>query len=427
MPTRNLIVIVMTALVSVACYSKASKNRYADTITEAMRIISTQYVDEVDNRQLFSDAMTGMAEGLDQYSSYLGPERFKEMEETLDQEFGGVGIIVEVDQESKRLTVMSPLVGTPAYEAGMRAGDTIMEINGESTEGMTLNDSVKRMKGPIGSPVDLIVRHANEEDSVSMTLHRAVISVESVLGDTRKADDSWNYRLEANPRIGYIRLTTFGKNSVQEVSDALAAEEGRIDSLILDLRGNAGGLLKSAVQICEMFIEPGKRIVSTKGRGGHLVRAYESSTEPLISRSIPMVVLTNRSSASASEIVAACLQDHDRATIVGERTWGKGTVQNIIELEGGRSALKLTTASYWRPSEKNIHRRKDAKDEDDWGVRPNEGFEVPLTPEDLDKVMLQRRDRDIVRSGEPMEPPAEPFDDPQLRRAINHLKKPASR
>jgi carboxyl-terminal processing protease len=195
-----------------------------------------------------------------------------------------------------------------------------------------------------------------------------------------------------------LRLTTFGKHSVEEFRKALGDGKGcPFDAIVIDLRNNAGGLLDAAVDTCRLLIDEG-RIVSTRGRDGHERSSYNANGTAVIAKSVPMVVLVNRFSASASEIVAACLQDHHRAVVIGERTWGKGTVQNLFPLEGGHSALKLTTASYWRPSGKNIHRLKDAPITGNWGVSPDPGFEVTLSDEELERFVRLRRDRDLGNS-----------------------------
>ncbi len=449
MPFRNILILMAAALISFACYGKAERNRYSATVTEAMMLVSDYYVDEVTPRDLFQNAMQGMVSELDPYSSYISPEDFRAFQEDLDQEFGGVGIVVELNPETNRLTVLSPLTGTPAYRAGMRAGDVILEINGESTEGMTLRDSVAIMRGEPGTNVHLSVLHAGDTEPVEFTVTRDTIPIESVLGDRRLADGRWDFRLEQDPRILYIRLTTFGENSLDEIKATMAAEQqsdSPFKAIILDLRGNAGGLLSTAVDLCDMLISGGE-IVSTRGRNGEMGRQYMADAETIIDTNLPMVVLVNTYSASASEIVAACLKDHQRAVIVGTRTWGKGTVQNIIPLENGESALKLTTATYWRPSGRNIHRRKDAGDDDDWGVQPDPQFHVPLTNEEFELVLRKRRERDIYRApdeapgtSEPedaVEPPSGPpvppvppddpeeeaFVDPQLKVAIEYLQK----
>jgi len=427
MPLRNLLTIFLASIVSLACYVKADRNRYASALAQAMNVIDAHYLDEVSYCELYENAMQGMAKGLDPYSAYISPTEYLRFMEGLEQEFGGIGILVEVDQKTERLTVMSPLLDTPAYRAGIKAGDVILKIDGQDTTGMTLEDAVKLMRGEPGAPVRLTVRHVGEEEPIEVDITRDIIPIESVFGDRRGKDGTWDFLLEEDPRITYVRVTTFGENTVDELTEIL--KDRKVEALVLDLRDNAGGLLAAAVVTCDLFIDDGV-IVSTRERGGKMHRAPAKATsETIVDRDIPMVVLTNRFSASASEIVAACLQDQGRAKIVGQRTWGKGTVQNIIELEGRRAALKLTTASYWRPSGKNIHRRKDASDEDDWGVRPDKGFNIVLTDEEADQVRKDRRKRDAFLNGgrengtaDPKEENAdEPLYDPQLHKAIEYL------
>ncbi|MCB9874114.1 MAG: S41 family peptidase [Planctomycetaceae bacterium] len=434
MPPRNLTIIFFAAILSLICYHKAERNRYASSVADAMGLVSEYYVEEVDSRTLFENAMEGMLSGLDQYSAYISPDSLNQMNASLDQEFGGVGVEVEKKEPDQPLLILSPLVGTPAYRAGIQAGDRVLAVDGERMIGMHLNDAVKLMRGKPGSAIVLTIERTGRAEAFDVKIIREVITVDSVLGDTRRPDGSWDFHLEENPRIAYLRLTTFGQHTVEEVAKVFESTDERqgYEAIIMDLRGNAGGLLDAAVGMCDLFIDKG-RIVSTNGRNGVLRSSYDATTGVAIPTEIPMVVLVNNFSASASEIVAACLQDHKRAIIVGERTWGKGTVQNVLDLEGGQSALKLTTATYWRPSGKNIHRSKDATDEEAWGVQPNKGFEVALPEDMLEAVYLKRRERDRFQSTpEDTETPAEneeapateteTIDDPQLRRAINYLK-----
>lgn len=443
MPLRNLLLIFGSAIVSLMCYHEASRNHYADIVSETMDIIEDQYFEEVDRRELFENAMRGMVE-LDPHSTYFGPEDFKQLEENLDQQFGGVGIQVEYDEEEERLRIVSPLPDTPAHRAGIQAGDLIEKIDDTDASGMQLEDAVDLIKGEPGTPVVLSVRRQGREQLLPISMQREQIHNESVAGDLRHSDGSWDFFLESEPNIGYVRLRTFGEKSTEELRRALDFKKHPVDALVLDLRDNAGGLLDVAVDVCDMFIDKGS-IVSTRGRGKKLKSEFNASSgNTIVDRDLPMVVLINGYSASASEIVAACLQDHKRAVVVGERSWGKGTVQNIIRLENGKSAIKLTTASYWRPSGKNIHRHQDDEDDDDWGVRPNEGFEVELSDEEKNELLAYTRDRGVMRvkDGKPDEEPADdgaddasvdspdqngPFVDRQLKRAVDYLKQQISR
>jgi carboxyl-terminal processing protease len=324
-----------------------------------------------------------------------------------------------LEGEQRQLTVESPLYGTPAYRAGMLAGDRILEINGESTKDFTLQDAVDRLRGAPGTRVKLKVLHLAATDPVDIELERAEIKVATVLGDARAADDTWDFFLTDEDRIGYIRVTQFSESTTEELRAALDWLKQRdMQGLILDLRNNPGGLLESAVDVADLFIDEGV-IVSTRGRDGVARAMYQARAEGTFT-DFPLVVLVNHYSASASEIVAACLQDHGRATIVGQRTWGKGSVQDVIDLEDGQSALKLTMASYWRPNGHNIHRLSDATEDDEWGVRPLPQDEVKLSDEDLAKMFQARRDRDILRPRAAADPQAPLPDrhDPQLQRAL---------
>jgi carboxyl-terminal processing protease len=385
---------------------------FVDTFEQVER----NYVKDVDRRKLLEAALAGMVHELDPYSSYISPEALSRFNQSVEQEFGGVGIQVQPDKRTKRILVISPLPDTPAYHAGIRAGDILMKVEGTDTENMPISKAVLLMKGPAGGEVTLVVRHVGESKNEEIKVKRAIIKVKSVLGDYYHKDGSWEHMLDDEKKIGYIRLTQFGRQSADELASALEGLQKRgMKGLILDLRFNPGGLLSQAVRISDLFIDSGV-IVSTEGKNSR--RREWRATRGGTFKDFPLIIMVNRYSASASEIVSACLQDHDRAIIVGERSWGKGSVQNVIELESGASALKLTTAGYMRPSGKNIHRFPDSKPTDEWGVHPNEGNMIRLATEEMVEYDRFRRKRDILSDKGPGK---RDFNDRHLTKALEIL------
>jgi carboxyl-terminal processing protease len=360
-----------------------------DTIDQVER----NYVTKVNRRELIESAIRGVLSKLDPYSSYIGPDELGRFRTSVESEFGGIGIQIAADDG--QLQILSPMYGTPAYRAGLLAGDRILEIDGKSTDGLTLDEAVEKLKGDEGTSVTLTVVHTGKEAKEKVTIKREKIHIETVLGDHRKPDGTWDFMRDAKQRIGYVRLTAFSRDTAAELQRVLTQLQAeKLRGLILDLRFDPGGLLSAAIEVSDLFVSEG-RIVSTKGRNSP-ERAWDAHKEGTF-EGFPMVVLVNRLSASASEIVAACLQDHKRAVVVGERTWGKGSVQNVIELEDGKSALKLTTASYRRPNGKNIHRFPNAKDTDEWGVMPDTGFEIKLGDGEMFALLQDRRVHDILQ------------------------------
>ena len=420
MPRRNIHLIVGLSIVCLMCAVRTS--RHGRVLTFAINQIGHRYLEEIDNRELVEGALEGMMDRLDEYSSYISPDVLAQFQEDLDKEFGGIGVEIVLDPDTKQLTVASPLVGTPAYEAGILAGDKVLRIDGESTQGLSLQDAADRMRGKPGDPLTLTILHPGDEEPVDVELVRAIIHIDTVLGDTRDDQGKWDFFLEGRDRIGYVRINSFSEQTDDELKRALEWLDDRdVQGVVLDLRNDLGGMLGAAVRVCDLFVDSGV-IVTTRRRDGQIRQAFHATQNGTYS-GFPVAVLVNNYTASASEIVAACLQDHDRAVVVGERTFGKGTVQELIELEADQGMLKLTTASYWRPSGKNIHRHSDADEDDDWGVTPNPGFEVGLEEAELAKLLSARFRRDINRQNRPPEERPAYIDlDPQLAKAVEHIE-----
>lgn len=403
MPRRNLAwllgVVALTLLGAAVLYSAPTKEKDKDyemvrLMVDTLHEVRERYVTPIDEereKQLVADMIKGGLERLDPHSTYIDPQDYKQFSKQSKGKFGGIGVHVAADPQTRgMLTVISPMPGTPAYKAGVLAGDVILKIDGRATDQMRLGEAVDMIQGDPGQPIALTLRHEGGAEPVELTIVREEIHVPSVMGDLRKADDptQWDFMLDKTNKIGYLRITNFGETTAEETKKAVQElEKQGVSGVVIDLRNNPGGLLHSAVEICDLFLESGV-IVSTKGRN-HKDESWEAKPEGTLllpADKHPMAVLVNRYSASASEIVSACLQDHGRAVVVGERSYGKGSVQNIILMEHDTSALKLTTASYWRPSGKNIHRFSDRKafeaagiDPDEWGVRPNDSG-YALTP-----------------------------------------------
>ena len=309
--------------------------------TEIFGRIKRDYVEPVSDKKLFEDAIRGMLNGLDPHSAYLIADEFQELKESTTGQFGGLGI--EVTMENGFVKVVSPIDDTPAQKAGMKTGDLIIKLDEKPVKGMSLNDAVKLMRGEPGSKIVLTIVREGEETPLKLTITRAIIKVKSVK----------NKMLEKG--YGYIRISSFQSGTADNLEEALTALKkengGRLKGLILDLRNNPGGVLEAAVKVSDAFLRSGL-IVYTKGRIENSEMRFNATSEDLIDDA-PMVVLINGGSASASEIVAGALQDQKRAIIMGEKSFGKGSVQTILPTSNG-AAIKLTTARYFTPSGRSI-------------------------------------------------------------------------
>ena len=310
-----------------------------DLFSEVLDKINKEYVDDVDQSEAMDAAINGVLQSLDPYSSYMSPDSFKDMKTETSGEFGGLGI--EVSMESGVVKVISPIDDTPASRAGIKAGDYIVKIKDTQVQGKTLSEAVDLMRGPVGSSIELTVRRRGVKKALTFNIIREVIEIQSVKTDL----------LENN--IGYIRLTSFNENSGEQIEDKIKDLEKKqnIKAYILDLRNNPGGLLSQAIRISDFFLDNGE-IVSTKSRKASENRKWFAKKGDLTNGKT-LLVLINYGSASASEIVAGALKDHKRAIILGENSYGKGSVQSIIPLKN-EGAIRLTVAKYYLPSGKSI-------------------------------------------------------------------------
>lgn len=312
------------------------------TFTDVYARIKKEYVTEVEDGELLKNAIRGMLSGLDSHSSFLDAEQFRDLQIGTTGEFGGLGI--EVGMENGFIKVIAPIDDTPAQRAGVQAGDLIIKLDGESVKGLDLAEAVRRMRGKIGSTIELTIVREGEDMPLQVAITRAMIRVHSVR----------SRMLE--PGFGYVRISNFQSKTTSALHEAIESleteNEGELKGLVLDLRNNPGGLLTGAVGVSDVFLQDNALIVYIKGRAGDSELKYSASTDDLLDGA-PLVVLINQGSASASEIVAGAMQDHNRAAVLGATSFGKGSVQTILPLKDD-TALKLTTARYYTPSGRSI-------------------------------------------------------------------------
>ncbi len=386
-----------------------AQNGYEElrTFTEVLTLVKKNYVDEVKTKDLVVGAIKGMINSLDPHSSYMTPEALKELQVETKGEFGGLGIHIGI--KDGILTVIAPIEDTPAFKAGIKAGDKILKISGESTKNMGLTDAVSKMRGPKGTSIILTIFREGWKETKDFTIVRDIIKIKSV--KSKMLQDG----------IGYIKITQFQESTGPDLSAALdkLSKEG-MTSLIIDLRNDPGGLLNSAVEVTEQFLPPKKLVVYIKSKSGEKTEYFTEGEKPYTD--MPMVVLVNQGSASASEIVAGALKDWNRAVIIGVQTFGKGSVQSLIPLSDG-SGLRLTTAKYYTPKGISIQ-----------GVGITPDIIVKLEVKDGKEQHRVIREKDLeghLKNDQQKETPEEkemaPLevdekDDNQLQRAIDTLK-----
>ena len=371
-----------------------------ELFSSAISLIQAKYVDEVDSKDLIYGALKGMLYSLDPYSQFLDPDAYNDMQVQTEGEFGGLGI--EIAIKDNILTIISPIHGTPAERAGVMAGDRIIKIDNESTEAITLHEAVKKLRGKPKTEVTLSVFREKTGRIHNIPIIRDIIKIDSIK-DVQMVDE----------KIGYIRLVEFQENSPVEFKKAIIKlKKESMDSLVLDLRNNPGGLLDSAVQIADMLLPADVVIVSTKGRDSKEGYVFSSKEKSLLSDSEPIVVLINEGSASGSEILAGTLQDHNRAVLLGQKTFGKGSVQSVIPMRDG-SAVRITTSKYYLPSGRSIHEE---------GISPDieiEEMTMELSSEERSKRLFDEieKENDEELSAEELQEY-----DYQLKRAIDLIK-----
>lgn len=402
----NLVLGARLYLGSAEAAEKDSAYPNLELFSTVMEKIRRDYVDGTDltYQELVHGALKGMVNTLDPHSEFLDAQKYKDLQSDTQGQFGGLGIVVSVKDDF--LTVVAPMEDTPGFKAGILTGDRIIKIDGRSTEKVNLTDAVKSLRGDPGTEVSITIQRPSTGMVKELKLTRAVINV-----DMAKDINGKKQFPIGEHKIGYVRLTQFGEKTADELSSALKKLKSQdIHGFILDLRGNPGGLLDQAVEVCEKFLPRGQLVVSTEGRDRKQDSARKAMGRGDELKGIPMVVLVNYGSASAAEIVAGCLQDVKRAIILGERTFGKGSVQSILPLQNG-AALRLTTAKYYTPSHKVIHEH---------GIQPD--IEVAMSDEE-ERAMFLKRAPGGLESLEPADRAAvEKLRDPQYDRALDVLK-----
>ena len=397
----SLMTLMLTVHITVAeeptpTDDKDSPYENIQVLARAMQLIRQDFVheDKISYKNLTYSALRGMLAELDPHSQFMPPEAFKDMQDDTKSEFGGLGVVVTM--ENGMLTIVSPMEDSPGFEAGLEPGDQILLINGESADKLTLPQAVEKMRGDVGEKISLTMQRPSTKEIKEYNLTRAVIKVPSV------KDAQILPSRPGEAKIGYVRITQFNEPTASELAKAIDnLEKQGMEALVLDLRHNPGGLLGSAVDVCGLFLPPNTRVVSTEGRVPG--REYRTSARGGPQRKYPLAILVNYASASGSEVVAGALKDLNRAIIVGETTFGKGSVQGVMALPDG-SAIRFTTAKYFTPSRQVIHEK---------GVSPN--IRSVLSPEQEIALIRNRRDRSKSAA-------ISTKDDPQLSRAVDTLR-----
>ena len=395
MPITNIRIILIVMILSLVLASRTSIRE--QVLLNAYRKIQDLAFAAPSEQDVFEGALDGMTTKLrtkygDAYSAYENYKDHEKIRESLENQLVGLGVSLIPLGKSQGVQLF-PLPNSPALEAGIKYGDLLLEIDGDDITGLAVSDISKKLVGEPDSQVTLLVRHFDSEEEAEITVTRGRMQLPSVTGDRLNRDGTWNYTLETNPDIGYIAIDrTFSDLTAVETAGALdELKKANVKGLIIDLRGNPGGYLNAAVGVCSLFLNEGTIVTTKQRRISDTISANGSAAWDK-----PVVVLIDSMSASASEIVAACLQDHNIAVVVGSRSYGKGTVQEMIKLPLDLGTLRLTKAEYLRPSQKNINRQGSAPESDEWGVMPNEGYQLDLSDQQALVTYRIRNLRSII-------------------------------
>lgn len=401
--------------------ARGDSYKFFDTLVDIHHELSRYYVEEPDQEAMLQGAIGGMLSALkDPHTDYFSPDSLEEFDKQTRGTFFGIG--AEIRAENGQILIVTPQEDSPALEAGIQPGDLVLEINGESAANITSTQAVQRITGPEGTQVTLKVRHSDGREE-TLTITRRRIQIQTVKGFNRRPDKHWNFMLNRTAGVAYVRIEQFSEPTTQDLLAALdqCKAEG-MKGLILDLRFNPGGLLEQSVHISDLFLPEGT-IVSSSGRNSP--KQVWSAKPGDDVGDFPIVVIVNEGSASASEIVAGALKDNKRAVVVGTRTFGKGSVQQMRGLPDNEGAIKVTTALYYLPLGGNLHRREG---EADWGVDPTEGYYIPMGLDQVIKMNELRRSNDLINKfTDPNAPAPTPeqiaaeLSDPQLAGAYKAL------
>ena len=432
MHRRNLLIFAIVVPGCILACAAQDRTGQGKRFAEVIYRIDKGYFRNIDSEQLFQAAMEGVFRKLDDRSEFIEPSQLRNYERDFKKEFAGIGVELDAELSSGEIVVVAPVYGGPAWQAGIRSGDRIISVEGIETRGRNLSEIVAQFRGEVGSQVELCIRKQgvglNDRSVIQdVTLSRQNITIESVRGDRRLPSGKWDWWLEGDPNIAYLRISHFSKRTDTEVAALIEKLVFKQPprGLVIDLRGNSGGILEGGIALCNLFLEDGLIAAVTNDRSnnsnGKQLQQKWTATAGQVLKGVPIAVLVDEFTAGVAEIVAACLQDHKRATIVGSRTFGNASVQTITTLSSGPGAIRLTTNEYQRPSGTSLNRLSTSTESDAWGVRPDSNFAFSPTRKQLEDWITWRQDRDRSGQSSAVLDPGEllpRYADPVLGRAL---------